>query len=139
MGKHAMPRKPSTMKRTVVAGAIAGCSAIGLGALSELAAPTANASPWGHHTSGHNTTNSNNSNNGVAVSVSTSNGNTKQSNTLSGNQINGLQLGVLGANTAANTSIGNISAANGNANVVSVIVAQSTITTTNPVCLNTCS
>jgi hypothetical protein len=43
MGKHAMPRKPSTLKRTVAAGAIAGCGAISLGALSGLASPMANA------------------------------------------------------------------------------------------------
>ncbi len=43
MGNHSVPSKTSTLKRTVAAGAIVGCSAVGLGALSSLAAPMANA------------------------------------------------------------------------------------------------
>jgi hypothetical protein len=134
MGNHSMPSKPSTLKRTVAAGAMVGCSAVGLGALSSVAAPTANACWLGcHHTTTNNTTN--NTNTGVAVSVTNSNGNVKQSNSFSGNTISPqFGLGILGPTQASTTaSIGNIAAANGVGNTVAVVVAQ----TTNNVCAST--
>jgi hypothetical protein len=116
------------LKRTVAAGAIAGLSAVGLGALSTVAAPTANAFCFGncrHTTTTTNTTGSNNNNNNVSISVS--NGNTTQSNRGSGNIVNPqLGLGVLGPTQASTTaSIGNVSALNGNANLTTFVISQS--------------
>jgi hypothetical protein len=129
MGNHSKPSN-QTLKRTVAAGAIAGCSAVGLGALSTVAAPAANAFCFGKCS--HTTTSTNNSNNnsGVSVTLSQSNGNTKQSTgALSGNQFSvPIGLGLAPVNTSANTSISNVSALNGTANTQAVVVTQSTIT-----------
>ena len=126
MGNHSMPSK-SMLRRTAAAGAIAGFSAVGLGALSTVAAPTANAFCFGncrHTTTTTTTTNSNNNNNTVSVSVS--NGVTTQSNRGSGNIVNPqFGLGVLGPTQASTTaSIGNISAANGLLNTTNIVIAQ---------------
>lgn len=132
MGNHSMPSKTSTLRRTVAAGTIAGCSAVGLGALSTLAAPTASACFAFCGGSTHNSTHT--SNNGVSVSASQSNGNTTQSTgALSGNQISTpIGLGVLTAagptNTSANTSISNVSAANGAANTIVITAFQLPVT-----------
>ena len=55
MGNHSMPSK-QIVKRTVAAGTIAGCSAVGLGALSTVAAPAANACWLGCHSTHNSTT-----------------------------------------------------------------------------------
>jgi hypothetical protein len=130
MGNHSKPSK-QTLKRTVAAGTIAGCSAVGLGALSTVAAPAANACFFGcSHTSNTSTTKNSNNNSGVAVTLSQSNGNTKQSTgALSGNQFSvPIGIGLAPVNTSANTSISNVSALNGTANTQAVVVTQSTIT-----------
>ncbi len=138
MGNHSMPSKTSTLRRTVAAGTIAGCSAVGLGALSTLAAPTASACFAFCGGSTHNSTHT--SNNGVSVSASQSNGNTTQSTgALSGNQISTpIGLGVLTAagptNTSANTSISNVSAANGAANTIVITAFQLPVTVNSNVC-----
>ena len=128
MGNHSKPSN-QTLKRTVAAGAIAGCSAVGLSALSTVAAPAANACWLGCHSTQNTTKNSNN-NSGVSVSLSQSNGNTKQSTgALSGNQFSvPIGIGLAPVNTSANTSISNVSALNGTANTQAVVVTQSTIT-----------
>ena len=70
MGNHSMPSN-QTLKRTVAAGAIAGCSAVGLSALSTVAAPTANACWLGNATALLQLLpNNSNNNNGVSVSLS---------------------------------------------------------------------
>jgi hypothetical protein len=128
MGNHSKPSN-QTLKRTVAAGAIAGCSAVGLSALSTVAAPAANACWLGCHSTQNTTKNSNN-NSGVSVTLSQSNGNTKQSTgALSGNQFSvPIGIGLAPVNTSANTSISNVSALNGTANTQAVVVTQSTIT-----------
>ena len=125
MGNHSMPSKPSMLRRTVAAGTMVGCSAVGLGALSSVAAPTANAH-WGHSSTTTTTTTSNSNNNNNPVSISLSNGNTTQSNRGSGNIVNPqFGFGLLGPTQVSTTaSIGNISAENGNAYVTSIIIAQ---------------
>ena len=135
MGNHSVPSK-QTLKRTVAAGTIAGCSAVGLGALSTLAAPTANACWFGCHST-HTTTTNNSTNTGVSVTASQSNGNTTQSTgALSGNQFSvPIGLGLAPVQTSANTSINNVSAANGAANTI-VISAFQIPTTINT---NTCT
>ena len=135
MGNHSKPSN-QTLKRTVAAGAIAGCSAVGLSALSTVAAPAANAcfAFCGGTTHNSSSTKNSNNNSGVSVSLSQSNGNTKQSTgALSGNQFSvPIGIGLAPINTSANTSISNVSAANGAANTQAVVVAQTT--TTNIVC-----
>jgi len=135
MGNHSVPSK-QTLKRTVAAGTIAGCSAVGLGALSTLAAPTANACWFGCHST-HTTTSNTSTNSGVSVTASQSNGNTTQSTgALSGNQFSvPIGLGLAPVQTSANTSINNVSAANGAANTI-VISAFQIPTTINT---NTCT
>jgi hypothetical protein len=145
MGNHSMPSK-QTLKRTVAAGAIAGCSAVGLSALSTVAAPAANACFFGcSHTSNTSTTKNSNNNSGVSVTMSQSNGNTKQSTgALSGNAFSiPIGLGVAPINASTITPITNVSALNGTANTQAVVVTQTTVTTnttlTNPVCVTACS
>ena len=130
MGNHSVPSK-QTLKRTVAAGTIAGCSAVGLSALSTLAAPTANACWFGCHST-HTTTSNTSTNTGVSVTASQSNGNTTQSTgALSGNQLSvPIGLGLTPVNTSANTSINNVSAANGAANTIVITAFQLPITTT---------
>jgi len=139
MGNHSVPSK-QTLKRTVAAGTIAGCSAVGLGALSTLAAPTANACWFGCHST-HTTTSNTSSNNGVSVTASQSNGNTTQSTgALSGNQFSvPIGLGLAPVNASTNTSINNVSAANGAANTLSVVAFQLPITTTTTTTTFTCA
>jgi hypothetical protein len=128
MGNHSVPSK-QTLKRTVAAGTIAGCSAVGLGALSTLAAPTANACWFGCHST-HSTTTNKSTNTGVSVTASQSNGNTTQSTgALSGNQFSvPIGLGLAPVNTSANTSINNVSAANGAANTIVITAFQLPVT-----------
>jgi hypothetical protein len=131
MGNHSMPSK-QIVKRTVAAGTIAGCSAVGLGALSTLAAPTANACWLGCHSTQNttsNTTKNSNNNSGVSVSVSQNNGTTTQSTgALSGNQFSvPIGLGLAPINTSANTSISNVAVANGTLNPVTIVAAQTTV------------
>jgi hypothetical protein len=134
MGNHSVPSK-QTLKRTVAAGTIAGCSAVGLGALSTLAAPAANACFLGCHST-HNSTSNSSSGSGINVSVSNNNGNTTQSTgAFSGNNISPqFGLGVLTAtgptSTSVFTPITNVSALNGTGNLVTVVAAQTTTTTT---------
>jgi len=130
MGNHSMPSK-QTLKRTVAASAIAGCSAVGLGALSTVAAPAANACWFGCHSTQNTTTTKNSNNNsGVAVTLSQSNGNTKQSTgAFSGNAFSiPIGLGLAPVNASTITPITNVSALNGTANTQAVVVTQSTIT-----------
>ncbi len=128
MGNHSMPSK-HTLQRTVAAGAIVGCSAVGIGVLSSLAAPMANAKSHSHGTSGPS--NSSSAGSGVAVTVSNTDGNTKQSTgAFSGNAFSiPIGIGLTPANAPVSTSIGNISAANGTLDTTAVVVAQTTITT----------
>lgn len=133
MGNHSMPSK-QVLKRTVAAGTIAGCSAVGLGALSTIAAPTANACFAFCGGSTHTTTHT--SNNGVSVTASQSNGNSTQSTgALSGNQLSvPIGLGLVPATTSANTSINNVSAANGAANTIVITAFQAPITANTNIC-----
>jgi len=134
MGNHSVPSK-QTLKRTVAAGTIAGCSAVGLGALSTLAAPTANACWFGCHST-HTTTTNTSTNTGVSVTASQNNGNTTQSTgALSGNQFSvPIGLGLTPATTSANTSINNVSAANGAANTIVITAFQLPVTTNTNIC-----
>ncbi len=147
MGNHSMPSKPSTLRRTVAAGTIAGCSAVGFGALSTVAAPAANACFLGCHST-HNSTSNSSSGSGINVTVSNNNGNTTQSTgAFSGNNLSPqFGLGVLGvpANTSAFVPVTNVSALNGTGNLVTVVAAQTTINTTTKTCtgalgMTTCS
>lgn len=130
MGNHSMPSN-HTLKRTVAAGTIAGCSAVGLGALSTLAAPTANACFFFCGGSTHSTTGPSNSGSGINVSVSNNNGNTTQkTGAFSGNAFSlPIGLGLAPVNTSANTQLTNVSALNGTGNLVTVTAAQTTINT----------
>src|ERR1700731_4100514 len=130
MGNHSVPSK-QTLKRTVAAGTIAGCSAVGLGALSTLAAPTANACWFGCHST-HSTTTNNSTNTGVSVSVSQNNGTTTQSTgAFSGNNLSPqFGLGLLTAagptQTSASAPISNVAVANGTLNPVTITAFQLT-------------
>jgi hypothetical protein len=130
MGNHSMPSKTSTLRRTVAAGTIAGCSAVGLGALSTLAAPTASACFAFCGGSTHSSSSSTSSNNGVSVSVSQTDGNVKQSTgALSGNQLSvPIGLGLAPVNTTASTSISNVAAANGVGDTIAVVAFQLPVT-----------
>ena len=128
MGNHSMPSN-QTLKRTVAAGAIAGCSAVGLSALSTLAAPTANACFFGCHSTNNTTSGPSSSGSGINVSVSNNNGNTTQSTgAFSGNAFSiPIGLGLTPVNTSANTQLTNVSALNGTGNLVTVVATQSTV------------
>lgn len=130
MGNHSMPSK-QTLKRTVAASTIAGCSAVGLGALSTLAAPTANACFFGCHSTHNTTSGPSSSGSGINVSVSNNNGNTTQkTGAFSGNAFSiPIGLGVAPINASTITPITNVSALNGTGNLVTVVAAQTTTVT----------
>jgi hypothetical protein len=140
MGNHSMPSKTSTLRRTVTAGTIAGCSAVGIGALSTVAAPAANACFLACSTHSSSTSTSQSGGSGVTVNISQSDGKTTQSTgALSGNQISTpIGLGVLTAagptQTSANTSISNVSALNGSADTIVVTAFQLPVTINNNTC-----
>jgi hypothetical protein len=143
MGNHSMPSKPSVVTRTVAAGAIAGCTAVGFGALSSVAAPTANAKGFGGLFGGGGSTSStsNTTTNKNSPTISISQGNTTQSNSRSGNIVNPqFGIGVLGPTQASTTvSVGNVSALNGVANVTTIAITtvKTTTTTTTTTTTNT--
>jgi hypothetical protein len=143
MGNHAMPSK-HTLKRTVAAGTIAGCSAVGLGALSTLAAPTANAFCFGkcsHTTTTTTTSGPSSSGSGINVSVSNNNGNTTQSTgAFSGNAFSiPIGLGLAPVNASTVTPITNVSALNGTGNLVTVVAAQTTTIVNTTTTTTTCT
>jgi hypothetical protein len=140
MGNHAMPSK-HTLKRTVAAGTIAGCSAVGLGALSTLAAPTANACFFGCHSTNTTTSGPSSSGSGINVSVSNNNGNTTQSTgAFSGNAFSiPIGLGLAPVNASTITPITNVSALNGTGNLVTVVAAQTTTIVNTTTTTKTCT
>src|ERR1700693_286492 len=109
MGIHRMPRNRSIMTRTVAAGSVAaGGAACCLGLLADGTAPTANA---------------------FSTTFVGNNGTTVQINILQGNVI--LPQFGLGGNSSNTSTIGNISAGNGNLNTTGVTSTGTGSGTTN--------
>ena len=98
MGKHRMPRKPTTLNRTIGGGLVVGGMALSAVALTGATdSATANAKPF-------------------SVNNQNGNGNVHQTNFLSNNVITP-QFGLLGANSSANIITGNAAAGNGALNL----------------------